>query len=279
MKRRAYNRDRGIALVTTVWIVLFLALTAATIVTTTRTDSSARRNAADLVAARELARAGVHTAIHDLSLAVADRVIPRDGTPVAYRLGDGTVTLQVEDERGKLDLRIARSNHVQALLMTLGKRQGVDAFDASTLARRITSELEVTRAGDNRSSRIHSLSALANLPGMPRGLIAELERHATVFGFGAEVNPLYASRETLLAIDGVAPGVADQIIAARRDGRPRPAAGSAEQSFTTLEGPVYTIRSTGRLGNGISATVTAVVGNEGIGIASRQARITVLEYR
>jgi len=88
-----------------------------------------------------------------------------------------------------------------------------------------------------------------------------------------------ASREVLGAIEGLDARTAAEIIAAREDGRPRPAAGRAEPWLTNLEGPVYTIRATGRIASGISSTVTAVVANEGIGLGARVGRIAILELR
>jgi general secretion pathway protein K len=273
------RRERGIALVTTVWVSLFLALTAASILASVRTDSSARRNAADLVRARELAKAGLHLAIHEIGLPVAERTMPRDGRVVALGLAGGALDIAIEDERGKLDLRLAAPQHVQALLRAIGGRSGVDAFDAVNLAQQLAAAIDAGQAGDARVSKVHSISALTSVPGVSAEVLAALSRHATIFGFGAQVNPLTASREVLLAIEGVDARVADGIIGAREQGRPRPAAGRAESSFTNIEGPIYTVRATGRLPNGIEASVTGVVGSAGIGLASRKATVSILELR
>lgn len=278
--RRDRRASRGVALVTTVWVSLFIALTAATILTAVRTDASARRNAADLSAARELAKAGLHVAIHEISLPIGERSLPRDGRPTVLELGAGTVHIAIEDERGKLDLRLAPNLHVQTLLRTLGGRGGLDAFDAVALAKRLAVAVDDKSADDNRPNAIHSMGALASVPGVSADLLAELSRHATIFGFGAQVNPQTASREVLLSIDGMDARVADAMIQARQQGGiQRPAAGVAEVSSTNLEGPVYTIRSTGRLGSGLEHTLTALVGSAGIGLASRAATLSILELR
>ncbi len=273
------RRERGIALITTVWVSLFLALTAASILTSVRTDSTARRNAADLVRARELAKAGLHLAIHEIALPVAERTMPRDGRAVALGLDGGIMEIAIEDERGKLDLRLAPPQNVQALLRSIGGRAGVDAFDAVNLAQRLAAAIDAGQASDTRISKVHSMSALTGVPGVSSDVLFALSRHATIFGFGAQVNPLTASREVLLAIEGVDARVADAIIGAREQGLARPAAGRAESAFTNIEGPIYTVRATGRLGNGIEATVTGVVGSAGIGLASRRASISILELR
>ena len=276
--RQRAPRQRGIALVTTVWVSLFLALTAATVVTNARNDASARRNAADLIRARELARAGVQIAIHEVSLAPAERTLPRDGRPMTFDMDGHAVTIAIEDERGKLDLRQAQPQFVSALFRAEAARQGIDAFDAVNLAQAAAKALEPP-PGQERLSRLHSMSGLVSIPNMPPRLVPALERHATLFGFGAQVNPLTASRETLLAIEGVTPQVADAIITARERGQPRPGAGRAESSFTAIEGPVYTVRAAGRLQNGIEATATAVVGSSGIGLSSKRAIVSILELR
>ncbi len=270
--------QRGIALVTTVWVSLFLALTAATVVTHARNDASARRNAADLIRARELARAGLQIAIHEVSLAPAERTLPRDGRQATFELDGNAVSVAIEDERGKLDLRQAQPQFISALFRAEAARQGIDAFDAVNLAQAASKALEPP-PGQERLSRLHSMSGLVSLPNMPPRLVPALERHATLFGFSAQVNPSTASRETLLAIDGVTPQIADAIIAARERGQPRPSAGQGETSFTTLEGPVYTVRAVGRLANGVEASATAVVGSSGIGLSSKRAFVSILELR
>jgi hypothetical protein len=200
-----------------------------------------------------------------------------DGRGIAKIPHIGSVV--IEDERGKLDLRLAPPQNVQALLRALGGRAGIDAFDSVNLAQTITRALQAGQPGDDRRSRVHAMSALADVPGMPAGLAEVLDRHATIFGFGAQVNPMRASREVLGAIEGLDARTAAEIVAAREAGRPRPAAGRAEPWLTNLEGPVYTIRSTGRVAGGIASTVTAVVANEGIGLGARVGRIAILELR
>ena len=272
-------RERGIALVTTVWVSLFLALTAATVVTNARNDATARRNAADLVRARELARAGIQIGIHEISLVAAERTMPRDGRAVSFEIDGGAITVAIEDERGKIDLKQSPSSHIQSLMRSEASRLGVDAFDAVNLAQAAAKAIGEPVGNDSRAAKLHSMSGLRSIPNMPQRLVPALERHATIFGFGARVNPLTASRQTLLALDGMNPQIADAIIAAREAGQQRPSAGSAENSFTTLEGPVYTVRATGRLDNGIETSATAVVGSAGIGIASKRATISILELR
>lgn len=277
--RRHLRRERGIALVTTIWVSLFLALTAATVITSARTDAITRRNAAELIRARELARAGIQLAIHEISLPASERTLPRDGRVVTFDLDGQALSIAIEDERGKLDLKLAPTLHVEALMRSEARRLGIDAFDAVNLAQRAASAIDAPLPGQPRAANIHSMSALASVPGMPPRLVPILERHATVFGFGNSVNPLTASRETLLAIEGIDEKVADSILAAREEGRQRPSAGRAEVWFTTLEGPVYTVRARGRLASGIEAAMTAVVGSAGIGLSSTRASVSILELR
>lgn len=279
-RRRYRERDAGIALVTTVWVSLFLALTAATVVTHARNDATARRNAADLVRARELATAGLQIGMHEIGLAPAERTMPRDGRPVTFELDGGAIAVAIEDERGKLDIKQSPPQHLSALFRAEAARLGVDAFDAVNLAEAATKAVgTAATSAPSQPSQLHSMSGLTSLPNMPPRLVPALERHATIFGFGNAVNPATASRETLTAIDGMTPQVADAIIAAREAGQRRPSAGKAESFLTTLEGPVYTVRATGRAPGGIEATSTAVVISGGIGISQRRATVSILELR
>ena len=273
MRSRNRTKQRGVALITTIWLALFLALTAATVLTATRTRSAAQNNAADLLIAREAASAGVHIALDDLARSAAERAFRRDGTVRAVLAGGARVEIAIRDERGKLDLRQSPRHHLAALLKDLGGRAGgIDAFDAVNLADRIGALLARDRLGPG------NLAGLGGLPGMTPDLLASIARHATVFGFGPRINPETASREALRAV-GVDRRTTEEILAWRVHGGPRPSAGSAETWLTTEEGPVYTVTVTARLENGMTGGVTAVVVNEGIGFGAGSARFSIVELQ
>jgi type II secretory pathway component PulK len=276
-RNRLRHAQNGMALMTTVWISLFLALTAATIATMTRTDGAARRNAADLVRARELAKAGLHLAISDLAQPPTSRRLARDGTAAILGLDGHTMHLRIEDEHGKLDLRTAPRPHVEALFRNLAARTDMDSFEAVTLAQRINALLTAQDPRNRKTAAVQSLGTLAAVPGMTPAFFSQMVHHATLFGFGTEVNPMVASPEALAAIDGMGPREIEGVITARTQGLPRPALGKAERWMTNLEGPIYTVIATGRLNNGIEATITAIVGSHGIGLANTSAQLSILE--
>jgi hypothetical protein len=204
-RRRRSVRQRGMALMTTVWLSLFMALLAATIATLARTDGASRRNAADLVRARALASSALHLALADLAEPAGSSRFAHDGTPAVIGFKGDTLAIAIEDERGKLDLRMAPRQHVEALFRSLGAGAGQDGFDAVTLAQRIQTRLKIQDPGDSRAVAVQSLGSLASMDGMTPQLFAALVHHATVFGFGAEVNPMTAAPVTLSAIEGIGP--------------------------------------------------------------------------
>jgi type II secretory pathway component PulK len=274
-----WRGDRGFALPATVWLSLFLALTAGAVVAAARTDSLTRRNTSDLEAARELATAAIHFAIQDLAKPAEARLLPRNGRAVSVEIGQGRATAQIEDERGKVDILRAPQIITRSLFEAIGREAGVDAFAAVGVAQAASRLFKSERQGEDEPL-ISTLAEVRTLPGMTGAYFEALSRHITVYGFGPEINPVNATREVLAAIPDVDQGFIDTILANREAGiLKRPSAGKAEPLMTSQEGPTYTVRGTGRLANGIEARVTAVVATTGVTFRTNRIGLRVIEYR
>jgi general secretion pathway protein K len=294
--RKRWRRERGFALAVTVLLAAFLALTAATVAISARTESLELRSSADLLLARELAVAGINIAIQDLARATRSNDIPHDGRPVVFALGTGTTAVTIEDEHGKLDLAQAPTERIREVFQAIGGRYGVDGFEAAILAQHASGLFSAAptpseggqsmpsddQAGNDATGerrRLLSLAQLANLPGMTPEFHAGLQRHVTVLGFSNKINPLTASLEVLSLVPGLDAANRDAILEARTNGTKRPTAGKAELWFGDDEGPAFTITGTGRLANGIEARVTAIVTSSGISLASTRVGVRILEFR
>lgn len=128
------RRDGGFILISVLWIVLFLALAAASFTLSVRTHVRQTSSEGAAAEARALAEAGINLALHDLLNARQTRGWKRrfapDGRAYACSMEGGRVTVVVEDEAGKVDLNAAP----EALLSLLIAGVGVPTDAAKILA-------------------------------------------------------------------------------------------------------------------------------------------------
>src|SRR5688572_9699238 len=118
-QRPVQRKQRGIALVMVLWVLLLLGLVAASFLRETRLSTGIARNASENAKAEALAEAGIHRAM----LGLADRGATAwrvDGTLYRFALGDGAVVVRIQDEGGKVDLNLAPSPLLQGLLQVTG---------------------------------------------------------------------------------------------------------------------------------------------------------------
>ena len=128
MQRSVQRKQRGIALVMVLWVLILLGLVAASFLRETRLSTGIARNASENAKAEALAEAGIQRAM--LGLADSDVTAWRlDGTPYQFALGDGTVVVRIQDEGGKVDLNLAPPPLLQGLLQI----NGVEANAARNL--------------------------------------------------------------------------------------------------------------------------------------------------
>lgn len=269
MKQNDRRNDRGLALAATVWMVLVLALAAATILSANRSRVQVQRNAADMLISGEAARGAVNIAIHQLSVEAGRRILAIDGRQQKLRIGGVDVVVAIEDERGKLSLPHSPRSQVASLMREIGRHHGRDAFDANHLADRLIAEAKAP------SSQAASIPELCDRLDLDRPLCADLERHATLLGFGPGLNPLTASPEAMRAV-GVDERTVSEILAARVLGARRPSAGNSETWLRGTEGPAYTIRATAMIDGGLSRSMTAVAVSQGVGFGSEVRRVAIL---
>lgn len=116
------RRQRGIALVVVLWLIVLLSVIAASHARVIRTETRLASNQVEASKARSMAEAGAQHAI--LELLVRDDTLrwPVDGSPRRIGFAAGTVDISIRDARGLLDI-----NHVQAALLdVLLEGAGVD---------------------------------------------------------------------------------------------------------------------------------------------------------
>ena len=114
------GRQRGIALVAVLLVLLLMSVMAASFTRSTRTSNQLARNLFARAEAEALADAGVYRAIAGLFERAPERRLAVDGTPYRIALAGGEVRISLQDEGGKIDLNRAPETMFVALFREAG---------------------------------------------------------------------------------------------------------------------------------------------------------------
>ena len=113
------GRHRGIALVMVLWVLMLLALVAASFSHTTRTEVNLARNLVESSKAEALAEAGVYHAVLGLLGQAGEDTWRVDGSVYAWRFGGGEIRVAIQDEGGKVDLNSTAGSVLRDLFLSL----------------------------------------------------------------------------------------------------------------------------------------------------------------
>ncbi|MEO1639575.1 MAG: hypothetical protein AAFU41_10065 [Pseudomonadota bacterium] len=264
---------RGFILLTVLWMALGLLLAASSYLASQRQIALSTRAEVETSRAVELARSALNIALADLGRIDPD--LPRtlrDGTPVTVAMAEGTATYRIWDESGKLDVNHAPVELLGPALQQLGDGEGIDAFDAVTIAQVI-----VTQRGDSAAAgTFRSIPMLLSDLGFPQQASLRARQVLTVFNGTNQVNPVTASPELLAAIPGVGPSDVATIVDRRNAGLSMPRLGTASVWLRGTEGPVYTVEAEAVLAGGINARVVATVAERGLSFRRGRTRFDIL---
>ena len=229
-RRSIQHKQRGIALVMVLWVLILLGLVAASFLRETRLSTGIARNALENARAEALAEAGIQRAM--LGLADGDVTAWRvDGTPYQFALGDGTVVVRIQDEGGKVDLNLASPPLLQGLLQVTG----VEANAARNLLDAIVDfrdpdnnrlpdgaeDPEYAAAGRDGGAKDAPFDAkeeLLQVPGVNRALYDAIAPYVTVYSQRSRINLTTAPALLLQAVPNLTPQEREQIIADRASG-------------------------------------------------------------
>jgi general secretion pathway protein K len=284
MKTRQHSKctrrsQRGMALMSTVWIALLLALLIGTISMSVRGSMAFLRNNSDLMQARELAEAALQLGLHELSRTAQTKRLPRNGQVLTQRLPSGIFTLSIQDETGKIDLNRARITVLKGLFVSAGSKAGLDAFDAVNLAETVAGGVAANGERKGGAASLPSVAALASMRGMTEAMYRALEPDVTVYSGLGGVNPMTATEGALAVLPGMNSANIARIKDLQERGGTRPVFDETEEFFSGQTGPVYTLTGTGRLANGVSATARLVVATAGAGPIANTNAIRIVERR
>jgi len=251
------TRERGMALIVVLWLIVLLSVMASGHARNTRTDTRLAARQVETAKARALAEAGINHVILAM-LADADAAIPADGRRFTLRIRERAVTLSVRNATGLVNLNRADSALLDAALSACDidaqeRLPIVDAIldwrDADGLAHLHGFEDDDYRAAGvtwtARDGAFRSVEELRYLPGVDPARYDCLAPLVTVVSHSAGVDLEYAPPALLRALAG------DEVPA-------EPIAEEQTPSGTTGAGTFYIYASAAGNGN-VTAAIEAVV--------------------
>ncbi len=142
MTARAENRSRqrGIALPMALWVAMGLALLAAGIATTAERAINRQIGADQIAVARALLETGLSQGVILAVHPDPARRLPANGTPLTVAEPEGTLTLRLWDEAGRLDLNRTPSARLLAVAGALLPAADLSALTQALQRRRQTGE-------------------------------------------------------------------------------------------------------------------------------------------
>ena len=261
--------NRGIALISVLWITGLLAVMAASFASSTRTEARLAHNHEEAAKAEALADAGVHRAIFGLLDSDPATAWRAGHTVYAFALGEGDVQVRIEDEDGKIDLNSAPLQLLIGLFVALG----LPEEEAQMLADRVgdfrdeDSEPEPLGAEDEAyfdaglrqgaaDRPFATESELLRVLGMTQSLYEQARPYVTVYSGAEGIDPTRAYRPVLEALPGITPSVVEALLTAAGETDPfsliedQALLADLENYIVPSRDLVFTIRALGRTSGG-----------------------------
>jgi general secretion pathway protein K len=221
------EREGGFALLLTIWVLILVALMAASLASQIQSDTRIAHNRAELAAAKGLADAGVAFGLNGLLDPIIGNRWPADGRGRFVRYGDGIIEIHIQDEAGKLDLNMAPIELISGLLHTLALNEAYSAaVTGGILARRQQYAAGLAAANQAATEDETPWAAAARLPFptvselrlaayLPQWVYDRLRPFVTVYTSSERLNVLTASEAVLLALPGIRPEEVHAYVVAR----------------------------------------------------------------
>jgi general secretion pathway protein K len=177
------ERPRGVALVTVLWVLVLLALIAASFATNTRTEVNLTRNMVESAKAEALAEAGIYQAVVGVTAQGGAQPWRVDDTVYAWRFGTGEIRVAVRDEAGKIDLNTGRVDILSGLFRAIGlEQEESEALANAILDFRDTDQLRHVNGAEDADYETAELEHAAK--DAPFELVEELQQ---VYGMTGEI--------------------------------------------------------------------------------------------
>lgn len=194
------------------WVLALLSALLVGFAGDTRTELLVARNLYENAHARALADAGVSLAVIGVLDPSPESQFPADGTPHRFRYGDGTISVRIQDEAGKVDLNAAAPELLASLMRNLGIADGeavaVSQSIASWRREHVAPMPEdgrnlVPAPGRLPGAAFEAVEQLRLVPGVTRAVYERLFPFITVYSGLPDVDPLTAPEAVLRSLPGV----------------------------------------------------------------------------
>lgn len=274
MSNRLPARQRGVALLIVLWVLVLMSIVSGTLSLLARAENLEARTLFDGARARMGAVAGIQRAVLEMRNPDQQSKWIADGRGYQFRLDDMLVTVEIIDESGKLDLNAATPE----LLLNLMLSHSDDPQQAEALVDAILDWRDPDEAVRPLGAEADSYAAaglswippnqpfvtveeLQQVLGMTYPLYKQLEPALTVFSGRADINAGFAPVEALLALPEMDLAAAQSFIDLReqQSGLDRQPLALPDGSMALVQGGglTYSVRSRGTLNNGAFAQVEA----------------------
>ncbi|MGH8354870.1 MAG: general secretion pathway protein GspK, partial [Pseudomonas sp.] len=278
----ARPRAGGVALVSVLWLLVLLSLIALSLSAGSRTELQLASNLRLAASARHVAEAGVNWGLWSL-LQENTAGWLADGSTRSLELDGLTVEVALFDEQGKIDLNEAAPQLLQGLFESVGLEEKaalaqVDAIldwrDEDDLLSPAGAEAEQYLAAGRHgpaNTTFETLAELRQVLGMTDELYQQVLPALTLYSNKAEVNPLVAPREVLLALPGISTDGIERFIEERRtnyaSGQRPPLLSGVDPLLLAPNAPGvnYSIVTDTTLGTGVKVREQVLVHLRGIG--------------
>jgi general secretion pathway protein K len=261
---RLRTGERGLALLTVLWVLSLLSVIAAGLISQTHTELQITRNMTETARARALAEAGVFLAIPRMLDPASETQWRPDGRERSIEYGGGEIRIALRDEAGKIDINTAPDELLAGLFDVLGVAPDeaahlVDAIadwkDEDDLRRVNGAEKDdYKRAGlawVPRNGPFEAVEELRLVLGMTPELYERMLPFVTIYSQLARISPATAPEEVLRSVPGANADMIARFVAARaRSDTVLPVLPGLEQFMSSAAARAVTIRSEGRTPGG-----------------------------
>jgi len=274
--RQLPSRQRGIALVIVLWVLLLLTIITGSFSLMARMDRLEANALLSGTQARLSAEAALNLAVLALRDPDDETRMLADGRSYTQVINGIQIEVSAIDERGKLDI----NNTDELTLTDLFTGHGLAVDDAERLAAAVMDwrdedELErINGAEEDAYSAAGLVVGPANRPfmmteellqviGMSYELFRKLDKGITVYSRAGEPDPAYAPVEALLAIPDLTYEEALNFVEERNSQMPGEATGTALPDGTIAmergRGVTYSIQARATMPNGIWEQLEATI--------------------
>jgi general secretion pathway protein K len=239
-------------LLSVLWGVALLSLVTISLLGSSTTSQKLARNALQAAQVEAVAEAAVVQAVAGLIDPRPDRRWEANGRQQRFMLRGIQATVEIQDEMGRIDLNYAD----RAVLFGLLRSAGADLDSANRIVEAILQWRAPAGSlpgggqadhGDRvpdqvvpRHGLFQSADELRLVAGMTPRLYRLMAPALTVYSQRQMVDPELAPREVLLALPGLTPERADQILAERSD--KQPGGSGMDDVSSSLKGRAFALR-------------------------------------